>query len=222
MVAESHGSRRHWLALSCLVALAATLWMGASLAGGSQWGADVAVREALQATRSPALDALMIAVSYIGFTFPFLPLVVLVGLALWVARGRDEAALVLLGTAGSSGLGYFLRELVRRPRPPVDAAWLDDRLSPFGFPSMHVVEYTAFFGLLCYLAATRWRGLPYRWPVLVVGVLAIALVGPSRIYLNAHWPTDVLAGYLLGYAGVVLSIAIYRRWLGIGQRRNGG
>ncbi len=222
MVAESRDSQRHWLALSWLVALVVVLWMGASLAGGAQWGADVVAREALLAARSPTLDGLMIAVSFIGFAFPFVPLVVLVGLALWAARGLGEAALVLLGTAGSSGFGYLVKELVRRPRPPLEATWFDDRLSPFSFPSMHVVEYMAFFGLLCYLAVARWQGMPYRWPVLAVGVLAIALVGPSRVYLNAHWPSDVVAGYLLGYLGVVASLCVYRRWRAAVQRRNGG
>jgi membrane-associated phospholipid phosphatase len=69
-----------------------------------------------------------------------------------------------------------------------------------------------FFGLLGYLAASRCQGKPIRWPALVVCGLLVLLVGPSRVYLAAHWPTDVLGGYLLGYSLWALAVLTEARF----------
>ena len=49
-------------------------------------------------------------------------------------------------------------------------------------------------------------GRAHRWPTLIIGSLLILLVGPSRVYLAAHWPSDVVAGYVLGYSIWALAV----------------
>ncbi len=81
--------------------------------------------------------------------------------------------------------------------PPV---WVyRDELS-YSFPSGHVMEYVMLFGLLMWLAYRCMRPGALRTLTLVGMGLLIGLVGVSRIYLGAHWLTDVVGAYLAGAA----------------------
>jgi undecaprenyl-diphosphatase len=87
---------------------------------------------------------------------------------------------------------------VDRPRPD---------LAPWGFPSGHVLSVVVFFGLMFYLVATA--STPRRrWRVLasVVCVTAVALVAFSRLYLRKHWMTDLVGGFAVGTAYLLIAI----------------
>ena len=78
------------------------------------------------------------------------------------------------------------------------------------FPSGHALNLTAIFGFLLYLAYLH---LPAGWPRrLVIALLAlpIATIGLARVYAGAHWPSDALGGYLLGFLWLALTIHLYR------------
>ncbi|MHB1131280.1 MAG: phosphatase PAP2 family protein [Chloroflexota bacterium] len=208
-------ARRTWLAISCLLAMMALTVLSAFLAMGYVWPGDLALLLEWQSREDSPLRLIMIAVSYIGFALPFLPLIALVGAILWRWRSPAEALFVLLPTAIGYGVSLAIKQLVRRPRPSGEEIDVYVRLDWFGFPSQHVLSYSIFFGLLFYLAWRHWRGEAYRWPTLIVSGFLLLLVGPSRVYLGAHWPTDVLGGYLLGYALWGLTVLTEPRSLGV-------
>jgi undecaprenyl-diphosphatase len=71
--------------------------------------------------------------------------------------------------------------------------------------------YVGFYGFLFYLAYTRLRRGRLRTLLLWLLGALILLVGPSRVYLGHHWPSDVLASYALGLAYLVLLVRWYAR-----------
>jgi undecaprenyl-diphosphatase len=84
--------------------------------------------------------------------------------------------------------------IVARPRP---------RLSPYGFPSAHTFGAVVFFGGVIYLLWTVEMRPIWRWTGTVVLALLILGVAVSRLYLRAHWLSDV-AGGLTGGAAYLL------------------
>ncbi len=99
------------------------------------------------------------------------------------------------------GIVYVLKRLTMRPRPWIDLPnlrVLDGPNSSHSFPSWHTYQIVAFSCSLGYLTNSYW--------VLAVGLIASAVLAYSRIYLGVHYPTDVIAGYLAGFAGFALSL----------------
>lgn len=97
--------------------------------------------------------------------------------------------------------GGILKLVLRRKRPLTYVArW---RFSTFSFPSGHTVGATAAYGALAILAGGAAAGL-----VAICFALLAFLVGVSRVYLGAHYPSDVVAGWLLGSAGLLAVISV--------------
>lgn len=116
----------------------------------------------------------------------------------WQLPGRAAAiaGMTIVGTiVVSSVLKLFLRR--KRPVTYVMKKWF----STFSFPSGHTSGTTAAYGVLAVLGvffASTWLAVA----VAVAAVALIVLVGLSRVYLGAHYPSDVVAGWILGIAGV--------------------
>jgi undecaprenyl-diphosphatase len=139
-----------------------------------------------------------------------IPLIVIgLGLVVWLflTRRRREALLVLLMlaavTAGSEGV----KQLTLRPRPETGtAAGIPGVV--YSYPSGHVLEALTILG---FVALRFWRSavaLALRLAVAVLVVIDVVLVGIARLALNAHYPTDVLAGVL----GAMGALGLYA-WL---------
>lgn len=142
--------------------------------------------------RGETLDRVMRGVTRLGSLALLLPLAVL---ATWflVRRGlRKEAGFVLLAFLGSSGLSHLTKLWVMRPRPDL---YLAGTLMPgdWSFPSAHTMQITAA-SVALFLVAGRRRAVPLG----ILLAIAVLLVGLSRIYLQVHFPSDVLAGFLAG------------------------
>lgn len=126
----------------------------------------------------------------------------------WVRDWRGAAALGLAVATTQVGVA-IAKVLIARPRPTADIAIADP--TGWSFPSGHSASAVALYVTLGLIATTTWRLKPRRAPVFALAGTIVLLVGLSRVYLGAHYPTDVLAGWLTGGVVVVASWAACSR-----------
>lgn len=168
---------------------------------------DLELTRALQRTRSPFVDRFWTAVAWGGFPRESTAFVTVTTLGLWLARFRLEAVFFLLAS-GVNVVNFMVKRVVRRERPSDTAVRVMRLICEPSFPSGHVMHYTSTLGFLSAAALANLRPSPLRRGIVAACAALIGLVGPSRVYLGAHWPSDVAAGYLFGglYLGGVLQL----------------
>ena len=168
---------------------------------------DLEFSEEMQENPSPWLDALMKGVSWFGNQVVAISLTLGVALIFLLFKYKREALFVAL-TLLASVANFGLKILVNRPRPTEKLVSVLVKAQHQSFPSGHTVFYVTFFGFLVYLMY-RLRNIDnsLRLTVGVVSLMLIAAVPFSRIYLGAHWFTDVLAGFIFGL--LCLAILVY-------------
>jgi undecaprenyl-diphosphatase len=157
-------------------------------------------------------------ITWLGSSFVLIPLIVDVG-GYFAVRLREWAPLIRLSVslAGAIALYNLGKLLVDRPRPP-QRLRVGSVVPGGSFPSGHAAEALAVWGMMAVLAAVLLTRR--RWIPLVTAVLIVVLVGASRIYLDAHWLTDVLAGYAAGgfWLSAVLALILWRGRRGLAFR----
>ena len=176
---------------------------------------DVVITAALQKQRNPWVRRFMIAISEIGFPKLSVPLTIGVAGIFLALRFRLEAIFILL-TTSSNLLNALVKRLIKRPRPTKELVTVVRVINEPSFPSGHVMHYTNFFGLLIYLLATNWRSGTLRNILIAICTALIVFIGPSRVYLGAHWPSDVMAGYIYGglwFGGIMALYLRVKSWI---------
>jgi membrane-associated phospholipid phosphatase len=171
---------------------------------------DLSLARSIQSISVPGFGMLMLAVSFLGGWISW-PLVVATSLVLIKKGLRTEGLICLGGTALGAAINLVFKLLVGRPRPTDLLVNVTRVYHHESFPSGHVVFFVEFFGFLFFLSYVLLERGPLRWALLIVLGLLIALVGVSRVYLGAHWPSDVCGAYLAGGIWLMLMILVYRR-----------
>lgn len=143
--------------------------------------------QAAHAWRSDALDHLMAAVTWLGSLWLLLPASLLAALVLLYRRQRTLALFITLGLLGASLLSHLTKLAIMRPRPDLFPL-LTALPADWSYPSAHTMQATAV-GLMVVLLAGR-----YRLPWAVAASLLVLLVAASRVYLQVHFPSDVVIG----------------------------
>jgi len=169
---------------------------------------DTHVTAWVVAHRAGWLTGIMRVVTWVGSTAVIIPLGLIVGG--WFVRRRHEwRPLILLtaAVAGAVALYDIIKHLVGRPRPP-QAIWIG-HFPAAAFPSGHATQTVAFYSVLALILGTG-RSPRVKLALWSAAVLVALVVGFSRIYLGAHWLTDVLGGYALGtfWAAVVVIVML--------------
>jgi membrane-associated phospholipid phosphatase len=171
---------------------------------------DVTITHAVQTFNQGWFDALMYALSWMGFSPQAYAISLLVLLFLYASGLKWETVVIFASLIGSSALGLTIKALVDRPRPSADLVNVASQLKDFSFPSGHVLYFTVFFGFLLFLTYTLLKHSWWRTSLLIILGGLVALIGPSRIYEGQHWASDVIAAYLLGSIWLSLTILGYR------------
>ncbi|TDV55191.1 undecaprenyl-diphosphatase [Actinophytocola oryzae] len=166
---------------------------------------DGTFRDWVIAHRNGALTHVMVGATRFGST-PSL-IVVALASAIWLTRlgRRGDGLLVVLGAAGIFLVGPVLKVFVERPRPSLSEHIVF--VNSWSYPSVHSLNSMVVLGLLVVLAL-RGRTGRARAVVASVGVLLVLLIGFSRVYLGVHWPSDVLAGWLVGVLWLTICFTV--------------
>ena len=182
---------------------------------------DMVITKILQKRKNPLVRKFMLGISEIGFPKLSIPLSISFAAIFWALRFRLEAFFILL-TSSSHLLNALVKRLIKRPRPTNELVTVARVINEPSFPSGHVMHYINLFGLLSYLLATNWRSGRLRNILIAICIALIAFVGPSRVYLGAHWPSDVMAGYLYGglwFGGIMALYLRVKSWIHPSQGR---
>lgn len=210
---RSPGLRRRLLLVVGALALAIVTGLAIVVRALVVLPVDLWFTQGLQSHEWPWLIALMAWVSLPGYA-PWSLVAVGLGTALVALLLSWREGLYLLAVTSAQGLlNAAIKAAIGRPRPEAELVEIFAPVRGFSFPSGHVMFYTVFFGFLAFLAWARLRPAALRPPLIALLLAMVALVGPSRIVLGAHWLSDVIAAYLLG--GLVLALAVegYLRYL---------
>lgn len=161
----------------------------------------------------PGLLELMRFVSVFGNRWTPYALSAATVLLFLLFRRRSEAVALILSTAGSGLINSTMKLVISRPRPSSDLIPIYRDMATQSFPSGHVTFYVCYFGFLFFVAyALLRRGTFARRLALAITGSLVLLVGLSRIYLGAHWPSDTLGAYLWSGVWLMFSLEMYRRW----------
>ena len=164
---------------------------------------DTAFTNFLHGLANPTLDALMNAVTNLGSSVVLAAVVGLAAVLLVVRRRRPEAVFIVIALVGTLVLNDRLKLFFQRPRPGLDWAEVPPET---GFPSGHSMNS---FVVYLAIALVIWRLGGRRVGIVAVAfaiVLAVS-VGISRVYLGAHWLSDVIGGYLAGALWLLFLVA---------------
>jgi membrane-associated phospholipid phosphatase len=181
-----HDTIRAWR-IVCLITLGAFIGLGVTAFAAGLLPGDLDVRQAVLERKTDLLHEVARVANQAGTWRVILPAMLLLFALSRAARRHWWLWCAVMVVAPL--LEQATKILVERPRPSGFS---------FGFPSGHTTAAATLAVLVVYLAGREpLAGLP-RHAVQALALLVMVLVGWARIVLGAHWPTDVLGGFLLG------------------------
>ena len=174
--------------------------------------ADSSTLSWIHTWRNPLLDRIFLITTWAGSAFVLLPASIVLIATLALRDRQLDAWLLGLGLGGAMLMTQAAKTIFSRPRPELFDPLVAIPTSG-SFPSGHTTQIAAF--ALC-LALIVYRSSPsscLRWLIAVLSLLLATGVGISRIYLQVHYPSDVLAGGMLAILWV-MGLYMLLSWIG--------
>ena len=133
---------------------------------------------------------------------------VLIAYFLFINKHKWYSIKVPAIALSSLALMFGLKHLFDRPRPLLP---LLEHARGLSFPSGHALMSVTFYGLLIHIVWKFRKDDPLKWPLTIILLLLILIIGFSRIYLRVHYASDVLAGFCVGLLWLVISIWVLKQ-----------
>ncbi|BAY48102.1 phosphoesterase [Scytonema sp. HK-05] len=172
--------------------------------GGFPW--DVPILLAVHSTANPQLDVVVTMLTKLGVFWGVFPIATVTALVLFNRRRWRSLTYLIVTLLGSIIINRTAKVLLHRVRPHL---W--ESPAPefdYGFPSGHAMSSMTFVAVLVILTwGSRWR-----WLVLIVGTIFVLVIGWTRLYLGVHYPSDILAGWMVSVGWAVGVSLIIRLW----------
>ncbi len=173
--------------------------------------ADVQISNWLNSHRSPRLTTAFLIATSFGSTLPVILIATIVGLYFLWRRQPYWLAAIWTSVFGGMLLNKYLKLVFYRPRPRFDDPIF--AFTGYSFPSGHTMAATVLYGVLAALLITKTRRRGFRVVIVLTAGCLIALVAFSRMYLGAHYLSDVLGAIAEGLAWLALCLTtVYSVW----------
>lgn len=171
----------------------------------SPFGFDNTVLLTIHQYATPFLDTLVITTTDLGSPMFVLFIGFLLAMIMLLKKRMYRMSVVLTIIFGAGGFVFIIKHLVERARPQL---WADPLVleTGYSFPSGHATLSAALaIAIVAALWYTRWR-----WVLLVAGAVYVAYVAFTRLYLGVHYPTDIMAGWLVATVWSVVALYAVR------------
>lgn len=209
-----------FITAGAVLAIAGT-WVFASLAvhvrSGATQAFDDAILRWVGRHQLPRVHMAMLQVTALGTGVVVIMVVAVAALFLWLTRHKHSAALLLVTTVVGIILNSMLKDVFHRDRPAIFPSGTEVFSS--SFPSGHSMSAAIVYGTVAYLAARLQRRHWSRVITAIVALLMILLIASSRIYLGVHYPSDTIAGMVIGFAWAAFCMATLEAIQLIARRR---
>ena len=152
--------------------------------------------------RNPILTNVLKIITNLGSAFALITITIL---SLIILKNKKIGLCITINLALSTILNLLLKNIIQRPRP--EGYRLIEETG-FSFPSGHSMVNTAFYGLLIYLIIKNVKNQKLKYCLSLLISILILSIGFSRIYLGVHYTSDVLAGFLISIAYLIVFTTI--------------
>lgn len=174
---------------------------------------DLTITRAIQQMDFPAFNFLMVQLTNLGNTVEAIMATLMVVGTLTLLKKRTAAFITVISALGLSGIGSLIKSIVARPRPPSSLInQLGAFVKPDSFPSGHVLQFMGLYGFLFVLIFTVLKKSRLRTTLLIILLFLLVGIGISRIDVGAHWFSDVLGSYLLGFIWLYFMTYFYNKY----------
>lgn len=168
--------------------------------------ADLRIINLISHFRTPGINQFMLFITYLAKAEVITVAVIFSLIILFLLRKWSYFRSLLIFVLGGELFVWIIKNIIDRPRPPLTEALVAE--TSYSFPSGHSFVAIAFYGLITFFL---FESLKKKWLKnisLILGIILVLLIGASRIYLGAHWPSDVLASFASGLAWLSIIITI--------------
>lgn len=158
---------------------------------------DVPLLLAIHSTAQPKLDVFVSYLTKLGVFWGVFPAAAMISLLLVIRQRWRALEFLLTASVGSIIINQTVKRLLHRARPHL---WVTPAPEfDYGFPSGHAMASMTLVAVLIILSwKSRWR-----WFVVIIGTLFVLIIGWTRLYLGVHYPSDVLAGWMVALGWTV-------------------
>ena len=147
----------------------------------------------------------MKVVTFFGSAIPFIVIVLLTFLFI---KNKSYSFYMFVNLLWVYVVSVIFKNVIMRERPVIS---LIEKPSDFSFPSGHTMCSIAFYGFIVYLLLKNVKNYLLKWLIIFIFAMLVIFIGISRIYLNVHYFTDVIAGLILGVICLLMIINIYNK-----------
>lgn len=152
----------------------------------------------LNSLSNPFLDKFMRLVTELAGIYFVIIFTLFLGWYLYLKRNYKNTLFLALSVLGTVLLNTLLKFIVKRPRPELWKQLINEKF--YSFPSGHAMISMALALVIIFIF---WKH-PQKKLIRIISILYVVLIGLSRMYLGVHYPSDILGGWLMSSAWIIL------------------